>query len=210
MSYFKKEEIDQFYNIIFNLIDRETFDTMVSVDGSRKIGPYLAKSDVASKMSIEQLQAINDHKWADMFIDGIAHVSWQNGVVHKVFNAFFEAHGWQRQTKVEEYSETWYTNKYYWYYHPDSDIAIKECYRSPNLFSSGCGGYTHSYGFYPISEMPAIPEMIAVSMAQKNGRVWIVDQFSGSKRDCDIWADKQIKDSRNVFVRFVEFDNKRK
>ena len=209
MSYFNKAEIDEFYNMISNLIDRETFDTMVSENGSRQIGSYLAKGSVASKINLEQLQAINDHKWANMFIDGIAHISWQNGVVTNIFDSFLDEHEWNRQTKVDQYVETWFTTKYFWYYKPGCDVAIKEEYRYPNMIGSGSGSYTHTYSFHPIEEMPKVPEMIVIAMGQRNGRVWIVDQFCGSKNECDLWADKMLKKS-GVFVRFVEFDNNRK
>lgn len=207
MSYFKKEEIDQFYNIISNLIAREEFDTMVSEDGSRQIGPWLAKEAVVSQMTYEQLEAIANRKWACMFIDGIAHISWQSGVVNNIFSSFFKTHGWERQTKVDEYCETWFTNRYYWWFKKGFDFAIKECYRSPNSFSSSCKS-EFTFSFHPISEMPAVPEMIAIAMSQSNGRVWIVDQFCGSKTECDLWADKMTK--KNMFVRFVEFDNNKR
>lgn len=206
MSYFNKSEIDEFYNIISNLIDRETFDTMVSENGSRQIGPYLAKSYI----TFEQLKAINDPKWRYMFIDGIAHVSWQCGVVNKIFDYFLDTNSWKRQTNVEQYQETWFTTKYLWYYKPGFDYAIKEEYRYPNMIGSGSGSYTHTYSFHPIEEMPKVPEMIVMAIVQKSGRVWIDDQFCGSKVDCELWADKKLNRNSSLFIRYIEFDNNRK
>ena len=196
MAYFNKEELDQFYGIISNLFEREVFDRLVTIDGSREICGELAKK--AGEMTLDQLRKVTAGKWRNMAITGIAHVSWENGQWKDLYRHFIDAHGMIKRDYVKRWSETWYEHFVTtWTGTVDGEeIAIVEDYRRPLSFSSS-GGYTNSYDIKPLSEIEPEPDTLVALIYIENGNAYITKQFAGSREECDEWATKELTNCRN-------------
>lgn len=206
MASFTSEELSEFYEIISNLITREQYDAAVTKDGSRKICKLL--SEKAADMTFEQLKEITCGRWRDMFIEGIAHISWCNGCYHNLFHAFFREHGFKQNKYVEHQPDgSWFTNDIRWF--TDGTYAVKEVYHSPVSFSSSCRS-EYYYSIVDASEAPKDPtHIVTIIHVSDEGRIGICDQFAGTRDECELWADNYLYNYRGdrgyYTTRFFEF-----
>lgn len=202
MVRYTKEEIDEFYSIISNLIEREQFDKLVDEDGSRDIINYLSKSEIVKNMTIDQLKALNDYKWKNMFISGMPHIDWKNGDIRDLFNAFMKNHNFKERDYVAlEEDGPWYENYTYWYI--GEKYAIKAVNHKSKPFTSSYSSEWY-YTIVNVEEAPEEPDMCVVALAVCNGRAYLHSQFTGSQKDCELWEDEIIKKGRDLKIRYIK------
>lgn len=204
MAYLTEESVNEFYNIISNLISREDFDKIAGINGSREIVYKLAEK--AGDMTLDQLRKVTEGKWRNMAITGIAHISWEDGQWKELYMAFVKTHNMQQRKYVKKWSETWYQHtETTWTGTVDGEeIAIIEDYRCPSTFStfSSGGTITRYYNIKPISEIKSEPDTLVCLIRIEDGNAYLTNQFAGSREECDEWATEQIKHSRgDVHIR---------
>lgn len=207
MPRYTKIEIDNFYSIINNLIEREQFDKLVDDMGSRDIINYLSKGDVVKNMTIEQLKSLNEHKWQYMFISGTPHIDWKCADIKSLFDAFMENHNFKVRDYVARSEDgSWYENYTYWFI--GDKYAIKAVNHRAKPFTSSYSSEWY-YTIVNVEEAPEEPDMCVVALAVCNGRAYLHSQFTGSQKDCELWADKTVEKCNELKIRYIDIRNGR-
>ncbi len=179
--------LDKLYNIISNLVTREEFDAALGHNPTRCFVPFISKH--TEKMTLEQLRQITGGEWNNMAVEGIPHVSWDNGCWKDLYRAYVNSHNWKERNYKDKWNETWY-------YHivttwegtgEDDGIVIVEDHRSPISFSSG-GRTTYSYSIKKISEIDPEPTHIVIAVSVNRGNACLFNQFAGTQEQCEDWA----------------------
>lgn len=179
--------LDKLYSIISNLVTREEFDTALGDNPTRRFVPFISKH--TENMTLDQLRQITDSEWSNMAVEGIPHVSWDNGCWRDLYRAFVESHKWRQRNYQQRWYETWYNHVVTTWEGTGEDegMAIVEYYRSPISFSSG-GRTTYGYSIKKISEIKPEPTHIVTAISVARGNAHLFDQFAGTQEQCEDWA----------------------
>lgn len=202
--------LDKLYSIIANLVTREEFDTALGSCPERNFVPFISKH--TKNMTLEQLRQITSGEWSNMAVEGMAHVSWQNGCWNKLYHAWVESHNWKKRNYIERWSETWYEHRVTTWEGVEDGVSyvIIEDYSSPALLSSG-GSYTYSYEIKLASEVKPEPTHVVTAISIQNGNAYLFDQFAGTQEECEDWVKNIYERDRysgEVYTRMFPLNKK--
>ena len=188
--------LDKLYSIISNLVTREEFDAALGDNPSRRFVPFISQH--TEKMTLEQLRQITCTEWNNMAVEGIAHVSWDNGCWKDLYRAFVKSHNWRQRNYQSRWHETWYNHVITTWEGTGEDegIAIIEDHSSPISFSSG-GRTTYNYSIKKISEIDPEPTHVVTAISVERGNANLFDQFAGTQEQCEDWAADIHRQNRN-------------
>lgn len=200
--------LDKLYSIISNLVTREAFDTALGDNPTRCFVPFISKH--TEKMTLEQLRQITCTEWNNMAVEGIAHVSWDNGCWRDLYRAFVESHNWRQRNYQDRWNETWYSHVITTWEGTgvDEGMVIVEDHSSPILFSSG-GRTTYGYSIKKVSEIKPEPTHVVISISIERGNAYLFDQFSGTQEECEDWVKNIYERGRHsgeVYTRMFHID----
>lgn len=200
--------LDKLYNIISNLVTREEFDAALGNCPSRNFVPFISKH--TENMTLDQLRQITDSEWANMAVEGIPHVSWDNGCWRDLYRAFVKSHNWRQRNYQDKWYETWYNITVTTWEGTDEDegMVIVERYSSPISFSSG-GRTTYSYSIKKITEIKPEPTHVVTAICVHRGNANLFDQFAGTQEECEDWAAEIHRKNRDesIYTRMFPIDN---
>ena len=200
--------LDKLYSIISNFVTREEFDTALGDNPSRCFVPFISKH--TENMTLEQLKQITCTEWNNMAVEGIPHVSWNNGCWRDLYRAFVKSHNWRQRNYQDRWHETWYNHVItVWEgIGEDEGMVIIEDYSSPISFSSG-GRTEYNYSIKKITEIDPEPTHIVTAISINRGNAYLFDQFAGTQEQCEDWVKNLYERGRHdgeVYTRMFPID----
>jgi len=200
--------LDKLYNIISNLVTREEFDVALGNCPSRNFVPFISKH--TENMTLDQLHQITDSEWSNMAVEGIPHVSWDNGCWKELYRSYVQSHNWRQRNYQDRWNETWYNHVITIWEGTDDDegMVIVEDHSSPVSFGSG-GRTTYGYSIKKISEIEPEPTHVVTAISINRGNAYLFDQFAGTQEQCEDWVKRLYENGRHsgeVYTRMFPID----